>query len=59
MGSVYLAFDNQLMRHVALKIPIFDQRNEPEMIQRFYREGARGCDPPQSAYLSRVRRERD
>ena len=38
MGSVYLAFDTQLARQVALKIPIFDEQQEPEMIERFYRE---------------------
>jgi predicted Ser/Thr protein kinase len=38
MGSVYLAHDTQLEREVALKIPGFDEKKEPEMIDRFYRE---------------------
>jgi len=38
MGAVYLAHDTQLDRVVALKVPHFDQRNDRELIERFYRE---------------------
>jgi serine/threonine protein kinase len=36
MGAVYLAYDGQLERHVALKIPFFG--DNPETVRRFYRE---------------------
>lgn len=38
MGAVYLAEDTELQRKVALKVPKFAQRDEPELMQRFYRE---------------------
>jgi predicted Ser/Thr protein kinase len=38
MGSVYLAYDQQLGRHVALKTPKFAGGDVHEMIERFYRE---------------------
>jgi class 3 adenylate cyclase/tetratricopeptide (TPR) repeat protein/predicted Ser/Thr protein kinase len=37
MGSVYLAFDPQMDRRVALKIPHFGAE-QPETLERFYRE---------------------
>src|SRR5262249_21203278 len=36
MGAVYLAYDSQLQRHVALKTPFLGEN--PETIKRFYRE---------------------
>jgi serine/threonine protein kinase len=36
MGCVYLAYDTQLQRHVALKTPFLG--NNPVTVQRFYRE---------------------
>jgi len=38
MGSVYLAEDCELQRQVALKIPKFAQDDDPELLERFYRE---------------------
>jgi serine/threonine protein kinase/WD40 repeat protein len=38
MGSVYLAFDTQLQRLVALKVPRFAADADPEARERFYRE---------------------
>jgi len=38
MGSVYLAEDTELHRQVALKIPKFAQREDAELLERFYRE---------------------
>jgi predicted Ser/Thr protein kinase len=38
MGAVYLAEDTQLDRQVALKIPRFLPEDDPEALQRFYRE---------------------
>lgn len=38
MGVVYLARDDELHRQVALKIPKFKDDDEPEVIERFYRE---------------------
>jgi predicted Ser/Thr protein kinase len=37
MGAVYLAYDTQLDRHVALKVPTFAQ-DEGEQRERFFRE---------------------
>ena len=36
MGAVYLAYDTQLHRHVALKTPFLGDR--PETVERFFRE---------------------
>ena len=38
MGAVFLAFDGQLGRKVALKIPFFREDDEAEAVERFYRE---------------------
>ena len=38
MGTVYLAHDTQLDRQVALKIPHFKPDENPELLERFYRE---------------------
>jgi serine/threonine protein kinase len=38
MGAVYLADDTELHRQVALKIPSIPQEDNPEMLERFYRE---------------------
>lgn len=38
MGTVYLARDTQLERHVAIKVPQFVQGIEGEILERFYRE---------------------
>src|SRR5262245_18732175 len=38
MGSVYLAFDTQLHRDVALKVPNFGPNERPDVLERFYRE---------------------
>src|SRR5262245_34680429 len=38
MGAVYLALDNQLGRHVALKVPLFLGPDADGMRQRFFRE---------------------
>ncbi len=38
MGTVYLAHDPQLGRHVALKIPKFAPSHDAAVVQRFYRE---------------------
>lgn len=38
MGTVYLAYDTELDRRVALKVPRFDDVESPEYRERFYRE---------------------
>lgn len=38
MGAVYLAHDSQLGRPVALKVPRFSTDENPEILERFYRE---------------------
>lgn len=48
MGAVYLAYDTQLHRHVALKTPSLG--NSPQVIERFYRE-ARAAAQLRSPYL--------
>ncbi len=48
MGAVYLAYDTQLHRHVALKTPLLGQ--SPQAIQRFFRE-ARAAAQLRSPYL--------
>ena len=44
MGSVYLAYDPQLDRRVALKVPRFSPEDDPEIQQRFYREARAAAD---------------
>jgi serine/threonine protein kinase len=48
MGAVYLAYDTQLHRHVALKTPSIG--NTPQTIDRFFRE-ARSAAQLRSPYL--------
>ena len=48
MGAVYLAYDTQLHRHVALKTPLLGKN--PQAIQRFYRE-ARAAAQLRNPYL--------
>ena len=38
MGSVYLAEDTELKRRVAVKVPKFSPQDQPELLERFYRE---------------------
>src|SRR5262249_25339666 len=38
MGAVYLAGDTQLERQVALKLPRFNPKDGPEILERFQRE---------------------
>lgn len=52
MGAVFRAFDSQLDRHVALKIPFLGDDDE-ETRQRFYRE-ARAAATLQHAYICPV-----
>jgi serine/threonine protein kinase len=51
MGAVYLAYDPQLQRHVALKTPFLG--HNPITIERFYRE-ARAAAQLRSAYICTV-----
>jgi serine/threonine protein kinase len=51
MGAVYLAYDPELQRHVALKTPFVG--DNPEIIQRFYRE-ARSAAQVRSPYVCPV-----
>lgn len=53
MGSVYLAFDTQLERPVALKVPKFGAEESPELIERFLRE-ARSAAVLQHAHICQV-----
>jgi serine/threonine protein kinase len=48
MGAVYLAYDSQLERHVALKTPFLGDK--PNIIARFYRE-ARAAAQLRSPYI--------
>jgi serine/threonine protein kinase len=48
MGAVYLAYDTQLQRHVALKTPSLDIT--PQNVERFFRE-ARSAAQLRSPYL--------
>jgi serine/threonine protein kinase len=48
MGAVYLAYDTQLHRHVALKTPLLNAN--PQVIQRFFRE-ARAAAQLRSPYI--------
>jgi serine/threonine protein kinase len=51
MGAVYLAYDSQLQRHVALKTPIVGRTQQT--VERFYRE-ARAAAQLRSPYLCPV-----
>jgi serine/threonine protein kinase len=51
MGAVYLAYDSQLQRHVALKTPFLG--NNPQTLERFTRE-ARAAAQLRSPYLCPV-----
>jgi serine/threonine protein kinase len=51
MGAVYLAYDPELERHVALKTPFVG--NNPQIIQRFFRE-ARSAAQVRSPYVCPV-----
>jgi serine/threonine protein kinase len=51
MGAVYLAYDPELERHVALKTPFVG--DNPQVIQRFYRE-ARSAAQVRSPYTCPV-----
>jgi serine/threonine protein kinase len=51
MGAVYLAYDSQLQRHVALKTPSLG--DNPQTIERFFRE-ARSAAQLRSPYLCPV-----
>src|SRR5262249_30808235 len=48
MGAVYLAYDTQLHRHVALKTPLINPTTQ--VVQRFYRE-ARSAAQLRSPYI--------
>jgi serine/threonine protein kinase len=50
MGAVYLAYDSQLQRHVALKTPILGR---PQIVARFFRE-ARAAAQLRSPYICPV-----
>ena len=48
MGTVYRAYDTQLDREVALKVPCIDPSDDPAVRERFFREAkavARICHP--------------
>jgi serine/threonine protein kinase len=51
MGAVYLAYDAQLQRHVALKTPTLE--GSPQMVGRFFRE-ARAAAQLRSPYICPV-----
>jgi predicted Ser/Thr protein kinase len=51
MGAVYLAYDPELERHVAMKTPFVG--DNPQVIQRFYRE-ARSAAQVRSPYVCPV-----
>jgi serine/threonine protein kinase len=51
MGAVYLAYDTQLQRHVALKTPFLG--GNPQIIERFYRE-ARSAAQLRSPYICQI-----
>src|SRR5205823_8090059 len=38
MGAVYLAFNTQLQREEALKVPHLERSDDPQVIERFLRE---------------------
>ena len=46
MGSVYLAHDTELDRQVALKVPKFSARDDPQLVERFYREARAAAKLP-------------
>jgi serine/threonine protein kinase len=48
MGAVYLAYDTQLHRHVAVKTPLLGP--DPQVVQRFFRE-ARALAQLRSPYI--------
>ena len=41
MGMVYRAYDTELCREVALKVPHSDLASSPSVLERFVREAAR------------------
>src|SRR5262249_41819359 len=51
MGAVYLAYDAQLQRHVALKTPFLE--GNPQRVERFFRE-ARAAAQLRSPYICPV-----
>ncbi len=53
MGAVYLAYDTQLDRKIALKIPKLDAAEGREVIERFFRE-ARAAANLRNAYICPV-----
>ena len=53
MGAVYLAYDTQLERHVALKVPNFSANEQREVVERFLRE-ARAMATIRHAHLCPV-----
>lgn len=53
MGTVYLAYDSQLDRKIALKIPKLDPAEGREVIERFFRE-ARSAANLRNAYICPV-----
>jgi len=53
MGSVFLAHDTELDRHVAIKVPKFAGAEDPRLVERFYRE-ARAAAKLQNRHICSV-----